>query len=185
MGRANLERAKELFPSTQMGTEGWLNFFRTAEGEAAVGKLLYDIYDEVLAAEERHAGTHKMGRRARRDPVSLDELFGVVLPQQYNDEPLTVALRKILAKSGETQRSFAARVPISESLLSKILSQDFEPGLAMLDDIAEAAGVKPWFFVEWRAGFLGQLVTEMLLERPNLSVTAVKRMRSASRKERP
>ena len=181
MGRANLERAVELFPSCNMGKEGWLAFFQSAEGEAAVGKLIYDIYDEVLAAEERHAGTHKMGRRAKRDAVSLDEVFGVVFPAQYNNEPITKVLRSLMA--GQTQRAFAAKVPVSESLLSKVLSGDFAPGLDLLHDIADAAGVKPWFFPEWRAQFLGQLVVDTLMEKPHMSIGPVKKLRSGTREK--
>ena len=186
MGRADLERAKELFPSCDMGKAGWVSFFSTAEGEAAVGKLLYDIYDEVLAAEERHAGTHKMGRRARRDPVSLDEVYGIVFPQQYNNEPLAVVVRRYIASTGESQKAFAARIPADGALLSRNLTGHTEPKLDMLEAIAKAMNVKPWYLVEWRAAFLGALVTETLLKSPHLSITAVKNMRGTrTTPERP
>ena len=33
------------------------------------------------------------------------------------------------------------------------------------------------FFVEWRARYVGQIITQVLIERPSMGVTAVRRVR--------
>lgn len=176
MARANFDRAKELYPSVRMDAEDWLRFFDSPAGVDAMGRLLYDIYDEVKAQEEREAGQHKMGRRPARRAVSIDELFSVVLPQQYTNDPFAEALRKLM--NGRSQRAFAARIPVSQPYLARMLSGEYTPDLQMLERIAEAGKVKPWYFTEWRAMFMGQLITEVLLAKPNLSISAVRNARN-------
>lgn len=181
MARADFEHAKALYPSCDMGIAGWLKFFDTPAGEDAVGKVIYDIYDEVKAAEERRAGTHKMGRRARREARALDEVFAIVFPQQYTNEPLTVALKQLIGH--RKQAAFAAKVPCSQPVLSRILSGEHKPNLLMIERLSEAAGVNPWYFAEWRAMYLGELITAVLLERPHMSITAINNVRKARRRE--
>lgn len=181
MARANFERARALYPSCDMGLESWLRFFDTGEGSAAIGKMLYDIYDEVKAEEERAAGTHKMGRRAKRQAVSIDELFNVVFPPQYDNEALPVALKRFMGNQSQAQ--FARKIPVSQPVLSRILSGEYQPNLELIERIADACDIQPWFFPEWRALFLGDLVTNALLQRPHLSITALKRVRATRRKE--
>jgi len=175
MARADFERAKSMYPSTNMDTDDWLAFFDTPAGIDAMGRLLYDIYDEVKAQEERERGQHKMGRRPARRAVSIDELFSVVLPQQYNNEPLPVALRRLLA--GQSQREFANRVPCSQPYLARVLSGEREPNVQMIEQLAKAAKVQPWFFLEWRAQYVSELIADVLTKKPHLSIAAVRQMR--------
>jgi transcriptional regulator with XRE-family HTH domain len=160
-----------------MNMDAWLKFFDSAAGTEAMGKLLYDIYDEVKAQEEREAGKHKMGRRPARDAVSIDELFSVVFPAQYSNDPLPEALRKLMA--GRSQRQFAQRIPCSQPWLARILSGEATPDIYMIEAIADAAKVPPWFFPEWRAMFLSNMVLEAYTRSPHLSITALRAMRSA------
>lgn len=175
MARANFERAKAMYPSIGMDMDDWLKFFDTPAGVDAMGRLLYDIYDEVKAQEEREAGVHKMGRRPARRAVSIDELFSVVMPQQYSNDTFTVLLRRLIGE--RSQRAFASKIPCSQPYLARLLSGEYQPDLTMLERIAEAGKVKPWYFPEWRAMFMGQLITDVLLAKPNLSIDAVRNAR--------
>lgn len=175
MARANFERARAMYPSVDMDLQEWLRFFDSPAGVEAMGRLLYDIYDEVKAQEEREAGVHKMGRRPARPAVGIDELFSVVMPQSFANDPFPVALRKLM--NGRSQRAFAAKVPCSQPHLNKLLTGERVPDLVMLERIAVAAKVDPWFFPEWRAMFVGQLITNVLLAKPNLSIAAVQNAR--------
>src|SRR5206468_5127633 len=144
MARANLEGAKALYPSCEMGMGEWVTFLESPPGLQAMGKILYDIYDEVKSAEERKAGLRRIGRRPARAAVGLDQVMSVVLPTEFTNEPLNVALAKLIA--GKSQRQFAYKVPISQPHLSRILSGERVPGLDQLEQIAAAAGVQPWYF---------------------------------------
>lgn len=183
MARADLEGAKALYPSCEMGADAWIAFFNSPAGLTALGKVLYDIYDEVMSAEERNAGIRRIGRRPGRKAVPLDEVMGIVLPQEFTNDPLPVALGRLLR--GRSQRQFAYKVPCSQSHLSRILSGERMPDLDQLERIAEAAGVRPWFFPEWRAQYVSGLVTEVLAENPHLSISALKTIRESRRSHVP
>ena len=171
MAKADLERARQLYPSCdELGYDGWMEFFNTREGFAAMGQMIYDIYDEVLAQIERDAGRRQMGRRPAREAVSLDEVFALVFPQPYTMDPFPEAMQKLLA--GQSQRAFSRKIPCDQATLSRLMNGQHPPDISMLERIATAARVAPYYFVEWRALFMGRMVTRVFLEKPNVSVSA-------------
>lgn len=176
MAKADLERAKELYPSCGMGMEEWNAFFGTGPGLRAMGRILYDIYDELMSKEERENGVRRIGRRPARSAVSLAELMNVVKPEEFSNEPFPEALRKLIR--GRSQRVFSRKIPIDQTYLSRLLSGDRQPDLELLERIATAASVPPWHFIEWRAIYLGTLITEVLTESPHLGITALKGVRT-------
>jgi transcriptional regulator with XRE-family HTH domain len=176
MAKADLDRARQLYPSCNMGVEEWVTFFGTAPGLHAMGRILYDIYDEIMSREEREAGQRRIGRRPARSAVPLTQVMAVVRPEEFSTDPFPQALYKLLR--GRSQRAFARKIPISQPYLSRLLSGEREPELELMESIAAAAGVNPWHFPEWRAQYLGQLITEVLTESPHLGITAIKGVRS-------
>lgn len=181
MARADLEGAKALYPSCAMGVEEWITFFNSAGGLTAMGKILYDIYDEVRSEEERSAGVRRIGRRPGRASVPLDEVMQVVLPVEFTNDPLPKALAGLM--KGKSQGQFAYRVPMSQAHLSRILNGKWDPPMSLIERIAEAAGVKPWYFAEWRAQYIGELITEVLTDSPHLGITALRGLRTSRRKQ--
>ncbi len=179
MVRADLEAAKRLYPSCDMGVDEWVTFFNSPAGLDAMGKILYDIFDEVRSAEERNAGLRRIGRRPGRSAVPLDEVMSVVLPQEFNHDPLPVALARLM--QGRSQQQFGQRIPMSQSHLSRVLSGERLPTLEQLERIAAVAGVQPWYFVEWRAMYIAQLMNEVFTESPHLSISALRAMRDGRR----
>ncbi len=176
MAKADLERAKELYPSCAMGVEEWNTFFGTPAGLKAMGRILYDIYDELMSKEEREAGQRRIGRRPARSAVPLATLMTVVRPEEFSNEPLPQALTRLLR--GRSQTMFARKVPCSQSHLSRILAGECPPDLDMIERLSAAAGVQPWHFPEWRAAYLSALIGEVLLESPHLGITAIKGVRA-------
>ncbi len=176
MAKADLERAKELYPSCAMGLEEWTTFFGTAAGLKAMGRILYDIYDELMSKEEREAGKRRIGRRPARSAVPLATLMTVVRPEEFSNDPLPVALKRLMR--GRSQRAFCRKIPCSQPYLARILTGEIQPGLEFLELIAVAGGVQPWHFPEWRAQYLGALITEVLVESPHLGITAIKGVRN-------
>lgn len=179
MAKANLERAKELYPSTYtMGEREWVKFFDTAQGFAAMGAIIGDIFDEVKAEEEKEAGVRRMGRRPGRS-ASLAEVYATVFPAPYSMDSFPEALVKLL--NGRSQRAFAAKIPCNQSTLSRLLSGDWKPDLSMMESIAVAAKVAPSFFMEWRAMYVGKVITETLMQHPNLSITHLRQVHGTRR----
>lgn len=174
MPKADFEKAKAKYPSTQMGEEQWLQFFDSSEGAHAMGRILGDIFDFVKAEEEREAGVHRMGRRPRRDG-SLQDVYNTVFPQAYAMDPFREAMEKLL--NGRSRRSFAPKVPMTQTMFNRLLRGDFEPDMQMLEAIASAAKVHPSFFLEWRAMYVSQQIERVLRARPNVGVKAYRGIR--------
>lgn len=162
-----------------MGVDEWVTFFNSPAGTGAMGKIVYDIYDEVKSAEERNAGLRRIGRRPGRSAVPLDEVMAVVLPTEFTNDPLPLALSRLIV--GKSQRQFARRVPITQSHLCRLLSGERVPNLEQLERLAEAAGVQPWYFMEWRAQYISTLMGEVMAQSPHLSITALRVMRDGRR----
>lgn len=177
MAKADLERARSLYPSCEMGVDDWLTFFGTAAGLHAMGRIFYDIFDEVMSREEREQGKRRIGRRPAREAVSLAKVMAVVKPEEFSNEPLNIALGRLLR--GRSQRQFCRKVPIDQSYLSRLLSGDRRPtDLDLLERLATAADVHPWHFVEWRAGYMGALIAEVMTQSPNVGITALRTLRT-------
>lgn len=178
MAKADLDKARSLYPSCAMGVEEWTTFFGTAAGLHAMGRIFYDIYDEVMSREEREQGQRRIGRRPARDAVSLAAVMAVVKPEEFSNEPLAISLGRLLR--GRSQRQFCRRVPIHQSYLSRLLTGDRKPtDLDLLERLAEAADVHPWHFVEWRAAYVGTLITEVMEQSPHVGIGILRSLRHA------
>jgi len=171
--KANFERAKEQYPSTEMGEGQWVAAFD--RNPDIMWAILGDIYQVVRDEEERDNGTRRMGRRPVRAAGSVDELMRTVLPDQYTQEPFKGALAKLL--KGRSQQAFANKIPCSQSTMSRLLSGDAEPDMAMMERVAAAAKVQPHYFLEYRARYVSDMVQQVLTERPNVSITAFRKAR--------
>lgn len=173
MAKADFGRAKEMFPSVAMNDKEWLAVIDA--NPDIMWKTFGDIYDVVKAEEDKERGIRSMGRRPARKGVSLDELFAVVLPPSYSNDPFPVALKNLI--SSRSQRQFAMKVPCNQSTLSRMLAGQMTPDLVMLERLAAAGKVHPSYFLEWRAMYLGQLITRVFMDRPNMSIGALRRFR--------
>jgi hypothetical protein len=176
VAKADFEKAKAMFPSIGFGESEWLAFFDTPAGFQAMGAILGDIYDVVKAEEDKAKGIRTMGRRPARKGVSLDEVYATVFPPQYTNEPFPVALKTLMA--GRSQRQFCMKIPCHQTTLSRMLSGTLEPDLIMMERVADAAKVPPSYFAEWRAHYIGRLITNVFLQRPHMSITAVKSLKT-------
>lgn len=174
MAKADYERAKRMYPSCGMDEAAWVAVFdRNAD---IMWAIVGDVYDAVKTEQEKEAGIRRMGRRPARQATSMDEVFATVFPNQYSMDPFPVAFEKLL--SGRSQRQFAMKIPCNQGTISRLLSGHVQPDLIMLERIADAAKVPAHFFVEYRALLIGAMVTRILLQQPNMGVTAMKRVRT-------
>lgn len=175
MAKADLDGAKETYPSWAMDDAGWEAFFETPEGFNAFGRLLGDIYQRAKIEEERASGVKRLGRKPRV-ATSLDEVIATVFPEQFSTDPFPEAMAALL--NGRSQRQFALKCGMNQSTLSRFLSGASHPDVYTLQKLAEAAKVPPSYFVEWRAQYVGQLFTKLLTDFPHLGVKAIKTLRS-------
>lgn len=149
---------------------------RLAENPEALYRIIADSYDIALRDEEKLRGEQRSGRRPKPPQVPLDQVYAAVFPSQYSMDPFRETLEKLM--DGRSQRAFARRVPCHQTTLSRLLSGALAPDLAMMERIASAAGVQPWYFVEWRAQFVASVVQSSLMANPNMSVNAIRGLRN-------
>jgi transcriptional regulator with XRE-family HTH domain len=159
--------------------EDWRHFFGTAAGLRAMGRIIYDVYDEVVSREEREAGKRRIGRRPAREATSLAKVMAIVKPEEFSNEPLPVALKMLLR--GRSQRTFARKVPISQPYLNRLLAGQHKYDLDLLEALATASGVPPWHFLEWRAMYIGELIATTLADNPHMGITALRALRNIRR----
>jgi transcriptional regulator with XRE-family HTH domain len=168
-----------MYPScVDLGEKQWLAFFDTPAGQHAMARIIGDIYAEVKAQEDKERGVRRMGRRPRPKEVPLEEVWATVFPPPYTNDPFPKALGDQMRRRGLSQRNLAMRLPFNQSTLSRLLSGELTPDLYTLERIAEALKLKPGYFAEWRAGYLGQLVTSVLLQAPHLGTTVFRDLRA-------
>lgn len=178
MAKADYENAKRLYPSTAMGEDEWIAVFD--RNPDIMWAIVGDVYDAIKTEQEKDAGIRRMGRRPARQGTSMDEVFSTVFPQHYTMDPFAEAFAKLI--DGRSQRQFAMKIPCSQGTISRLLSGQLTPDLTMMERIASASKVPPYFFVEYRALLIGQMVTRILTEQPHMGITAMKKVR-ASRRE--
>ena len=179
MPKADYTSAKIDFPSISLNEKAWIEFFQTSLGSHSFGRIVGDIYGEIRAQEEKKKGNVRVGRRATLPVRPFDEVIETVFPQQYTMEPFHVAFKEIL--EGRSQKEFAAKVPMSQPSLSRILSGSKRPNMGMIESMATAAHMNPSYFVEYRALWLSKLVMETYIKNPNLLVKTYKQVRSGRR----
>lgn len=170
---ADWEAAKEAAgPAIYWGYEEILAFLNA--NPQVAHRMIEDVYDAAKAEQERGRGFVRTGRRPRRSPSSMAEVWDTIFPDPYSMDPFPEAMQKLL--DGQSQRAFSRRVPCHQTTLSRMMAGKLEPDLTMLEQIAAAANVRPSYFVEWRAMAIGELVTQVMLSRPNVSVTVLQRV---------
>lgn len=142
-------------------------------------QIVADVYDIAKTEEERDSGLVRIGRRPAREEVPLEEVLLKLLPNPYGDLPFPEALRVLM--KGRSQREFAQRVPCDQSTLSRLLSGKLKPDRRLLEGLARAGGQGPWYFVEWRALFVADLVAYCFMQRPHQSAQIIRRLVGAGR----
>jgi hypothetical protein len=183
--RIDADAVRDKFPSVDMTIEDWSEFFSSPAGDGAVGKIFYGIFNEVVSLEEKRAGVRRQGRRPVRPSVPLSEVMRRVFPEQWSMEPLGTSLPLLIGESDYAFREFAEKAYISRSHLINIIAGRKTADRQMLERFAHLGGRQPWYFLEWRAMFFSDLIREVFLQCPNLSIEAVKDFRRRGRLDAP
>lgn len=137
-------------------------------------KILWGLVADVAKAVKANEGERKTGRRPGVTVSSLDELYMVLFPDTYADVPFPEALTKALGST--SQHKFAERVGYNQATVSRLVSGKIQPSVETMERIAQTLGIRPTYFVEYRAMKLGQIVTTVLLNNPYLSMERIRGM---------
>jgi DNA-binding Xre family transcriptional regulator len=154
--------------------EDWERLFATNP------KVLWGLVADIAKAVKAGEGERRTGRRPAVAVRSLDELYEVLFPDTYVDEPFPLALAHALDKQRLSQRSFAEKVGFNQATVSRLLSGKTPPTVEMMERIGHCLNVRPTYFVEYRAMKLGQVVTSVMLANPEMSIATVRRLAGAT-----
>lgn len=142
-------------------------------------KVLWGLVADVVKAVKAHEGERKTGRRPAVGVSSLDELYAVLFPKVYVVEPFPEAFAAALGR--RSQRDFAEAVGFNQATVSRLISGKTAPTVEVMERIAQTLKLPPTFFLEYRAMKLGQVVTNVLLANPDVSIDSVRRLAGVAR----
>jgi hypothetical protein len=145
-------------------------------------RIVADAYDVFLREGDRANGVRRSsgGRRPKPSMVPVEDVLDSVFPRQYSTLPFPKALADLVGP--QSQRQFSRKVPCNQATLSKLLNGAYLPDLPFMERLALAGGQGPWYFLEWRAGYVAALVRDALLASPSTGVQAVRAIRLMVRK---
>ena len=143
-------------------------------------KVLWGLVADVVKAVKAGEGERKTGRRPAVSVASLDELYDILFPPAYQTAAFPEALAHALRQREHSTHTFAAVVGFNQSTVSRLMSGKTAPTVEIMERIAHALRVRPTYFHEYRAMKIGQLVTEVLLANPAISVDAARRLTGAA-----
>lgn len=168
---ADWDKAKSLYPTTGDDEAAWARVL------ADQPDVMFSVIAYIVKVVKATDGPRKTGRRPGVTGLNFDEVWDVLYPQRYTLEPLTEILPILMA--GKSQRQIAPKVPCNQATLSRICTGQLKPDVVLLRNLAGALKVPPTYFVEYRAMRLAQMVQDVLLAQPNVSVTLFKRLQNA------
>ena len=69
------------------------------------------------------------------------------------------------------------RIGMSQPNFGRYLDGQLKPDLYLIEKIAAAFKIHPSHFAEWRAMYIGEMITKVYLAKPNMSIGAYKAVR--------
>lgn len=142
-------------------------------------KVLWGLVADVVKAVKAGEGERKTGRRPAVSLTSLDELYDVLFPTVYATEPFPQVFNQLLTAGGYAQRTFADTIGFNQATVSRLISGKTLPTVEVMERIAYTLGIRPTYFFEYRAMKLGQVITDVLLGQPELSIKTVRQLATA------
>jgi len=141
-------------------------------------KVLWGLVADIVKAAKAGQGERRTGRRPAVSVGSIDELYEVLFPKVYVTDPFPKAFAAALGR--RSQRDFAEDVGYNQATVSRLLSGKIPPTCECMERVAYALKVPATYFLEYRAMKLGQVLTNVLLDNPAVSVEAVRRLARVS-----
>lgn len=187
-GRENLARAYA-FPSvhligkpayTEDGEEYtfermWLDRF--TNDPDLMWLMVGDIV-RYVSSEETPRGLRGPSRRQTQDNHRNLATVWRILHGHYSQDPFPVAIKELIGQTSE--RAFAMRCGFgSPETLRRYIKGTRALSMEALEAMAKGGRVEPFYFVEYRAMWLGRELMNAMMHRPNESLKAVKQVKNA------
>lgn len=139
--------------------------------------LVGDIV-RYVSSEETPRGQRTSSRRKVQDEHrNLDSVWKV-LHGNYSNDPFPVAIRELIGQRSE--RAFATRCGFaSHETLRRYIKGARPLSMEVLEQMAKGGRVEPFFFLEYRAMWLGRELMTAMMARPNESLRAIKQVRNS------
>jgi DNA-binding phage protein len=129
------------------------------------------IIGDILKLQRAEEDPHRRGRRAVPN-VSREQLWALF--EAYSTEPFFPTLEKL--SEGKTMGQVAIKVGLSKMTLYRYRRGEAGPGMEILEQVAKAYNKSPFYFLEYRAMFIGQLIEDALINNPQRSISLLKQV---------
>lgn len=178
---ANWNNAKALYPSVKnTDDEMWVEFFTRRPD--VMHALLGDIYIVTKYDERKQAGQGRDGRRTMPRDANLNELWDMITPR-FSMQPFGVAVKELIGE--RSLRQFARKVPMDHRELSRMMRGVTAPAPYWMEQIADAGGVNPAFFMEYRHEYIALVLDRVFTQKPNLGIGVYKKLRGIVERTSP
>jgi transcriptional regulator with XRE-family HTH domain len=136
--------------------------------------VTWRILSDIVKIVQAEAVPGRTGRRPAPDMMGFDQLLDTIYPERFSVEPFPTALGVLMGE--RTQMDFAPLMHVSQPQLSRLLTGKVKPDMRLMESAALASGVTAAYFVEWRAFKIAELISDVYLRKPQLSIAAVKQV---------
>lgn len=186
-GKENLARAYA-FPSVSLIGKPVV----TEEGEYTFERMWVDRFTDdpdlmwllvgdivrYVSSEETPRGTRQSSRRKVQDADRNLATVWRILHGHYSQDPFPVAIKELIGERSE--RAFAMKCGFaSHETLRRYMRGQRPLTMEALEQMAKGGRVEPFYFIEYRAMWLGRELMNAMMARPNESLKAVKKVKDS------
>lgn len=136
--------------------------------------VTWRILSDIVKIVQAEAVPGRTGRRPAPDMMGFDQLLDTIYPERFSVDPFPQALATLMGQ--RKQIDFAPMMHVSQPQLSRLLTGKVKPDLRMMENAARASDVTAAYFVEWRALKIAEIIADVYLRKPQMSVAAVKQI---------
>ena len=131
-----------------------------------------------VSSEDTPRGQRTSSRRKTQDGDRNLATVWRILHGHYSQDPFPVAIRELIGERSE--RAFAMKCGFaSHETLRRYIKGTRPLSMDALEQMAKGGRVEPFFFLEYRAMWLGRELMTAMMARPNESLKAVKQIKNA------
>lgn len=158
----------------EYGSSDWAQHY--VEHPDVLTQMLGDLYRVYKSEDDKKKGTANPagGRRKSHINGNLDELWSIMTPR-FAITTFPAAFIELRGKRG--LRQFAIRSGIDHRQLSRCAKEPKYLNRHILEAIAKGGDVHPAYFMEWRLLVVQELLSEIFITQPNLSISLLKSLR--------
>lgn len=143
--------------------------------------LMWLIIGDIVryvSSEETPRGERGPSRRQTQSGHRNLSTVWRIIHGHYSNDPFPIAIKELIGQT--TERAFAARCGFgSHETLRRYMKGTRPLSMEALEQMAKGGRVEPFYFIEYRAMWLGRELMTAMMARPNESLKAVKQVKNA------